>query len=234
VSVLIFRSLASSSAGNAYLVSGSNDIILLECGIPFKKLEEKSGYSLSRVCACFITHEHKDHCRAAPQLLRHGVRVYASEGTARALGLGNIEIIEPWEPIDVAHFRVMAVPVLHDAAQPAAFLIDDNRTKERLFFAADTRGLNYIISRPTYIAVECNYEESILETSLKMPDSLKERIRHSHFEVNGVLKWLKKQDLSGVITIWLLHLSDANSNAEKWLDMFRKELSGIDIRVCQK
>ena len=40
---------------------------------------------------------------------------------------------------------------------------------------------------------------------------LKDRIRHSHFEVNDVIKWLHKQDLSGVLTIWLLHLSAGNS-----------------------
>ncbi len=231
---MTFRSLASSSAGNAYIVSDGENMILLECGVPFKKLEQKSGYSLSRLSACFITHEHKDHSRAASQLLRHGVRVYTSEGTARALELPELEIIEPWKPVDIAYFRVMAVPVIHDAKQPIGFLIDDMRTNERLFFAADTRGLSYIISKPTYIAVECNYEESALAASTRMPDSLKERIRHSHFEVDRVLAWLKKQELCGVITVWLLHLSDANSRAEKWLRRFRKELPGIDVRVCSK
>ncbi len=231
---MTFRSLASSSAGNAYIVSDGENTILLECGLPFKKLEQKSGYSLSQLSACFITHEHKDHSKAAAQLLRHGVKVYTSEGTARALELPELEIIEPWKPVDIAYFRVMAVPVMHDAKQPVGFLIDDMRTNERLFFAADTRGLSYIISNPTYIAVECNYEESALAASTHMPDSLKERIRHTHFEVDKVLTWLKKQELCGVITIWLLHLSDVNSRAEKWLRRFRKELPGIDVRVCSK
>ncbi len=231
---MTFKSLASSSSGNAYIISGGVKSILLECGIPFKMLEKKTGYSLSRLVACFITHEHKDHSKAASQLLRHGVKVYASAGTAQALGLPEMEIIEPWEPVEIEHFRVMAVPVMHDAKQPVGFLIDDTRTKERLFFAADTRGLNYIISRPTYIAVECNYEESILAASVHLPDSLKERIRHSHFEVGDVIKWLRKQDMSGVLSVWLLHLSDANSRADKWRGRFRREFPGVDIRVCPK
>ena len=39
---MIFRSLASSSKGNAYIVTGGETTILLECGLPYKKLEKLS------------------------------------------------------------------------------------------------------------------------------------------------------------------------------------------------
>ena len=130
--------------------------------------------------------------------------------------------------------RVMAFPVTHDAAQPVGYLVDDARTKERLFFAADTRGLHYKVEHPTYIAVECNYEESLLDRSDRIPSVLKERIRHSHFEVSDVIKWLDKQDLSGVLTIWLLHLSAGNSRAEAWQRRFEREFPGITIRICEE
>ena len=61
---------------------------------------------------------------------------------------------------------------------------------------------------------------------------LKERIRHSHFEVNDVIKWLHKQDLGGVLTIFLLHLSSGNSRAEAWQRRFEREFPGIEIRIC--
>lgn len=61
---------------------------------------------------------------------------------------------------------------------------------------------------------------------------LKERIRHSHFEVNDVIKWLHKQDLSGVLTIWLLHLSAGNSRAEAWQVRFEREFPGITVKIC--
>ena len=148
---MTFRSLASSSKGNAYMVSDGETVLLLECGLPYKKLAEKSGFTLMDTTACFVTHEHKDHSRAAGQLIRHGVPVYMSEGTARALELWDAEIIEPNVPIMVGAFRVMAFRVAHDAADPVGYLIDDTRTGERLMFAADTRSLSYIVPRLTYI-----------------------------------------------------------------------------------
>lgn len=234
MSNLTFRSLASSSKGNAYLVSDGETVLLLECGLPYKKLAEKSGFTLMDTAACFVTHEHKDHSHAAEQLIKRGVPVYMSEGTARALECWDAEIIEPDKPIQVGAFRVMAFPVTHDAADPVGYLIDDTRTKERLFFAADTRGLPYIVPRLTYIAVECNYEESLLTASQRIPESLKNRIRHSHFEVDDVICWLKKQDLSHVLTIYLLHLSAGNSRAAAWLARFAREFPGIKIKICEE
>lgn len=231
---MTFRSLASSSKGNAYLVSDGETVLLLECGLPYKKLAEKSGFTLMDTTACFVTHEHKDHSRAAGQLIRHGVPVYMSEGTARALELWDAEVIEPDKPVTFGALRVMAFRVSHDAADPVGYLIDDTRTGERLFFAADTRGLSYIVPRLTYIAVECNYEESLLAASQRIPESLKNRIRHSHFEVEDVIRWLKKQDLSRVLTIYLLHLSVGNSRAAEWYNRFTREFPGVEIQICKE
>ena len=77
-------------------------------------------------------------------------------------------------------------------------------------------------------------EESLLGRSDRIPSVLKDRIRHSHFEVSDVIRWLHKQDLSGVLTIWLLHLSAGNSRAEAWQRRFEREFPGITIRICEE
>ena len=41
-----FEALASSSAGNAYIVEDGETRILLECGISHKKLLKLSGFAL--------------------------------------------------------------------------------------------------------------------------------------------------------------------------------------------
>lgn len=231
---MTFVSLASSSAGNAYLVSDGDTTILLECGLTHKELSKRMGYQLSMIDACFVTHEHMDHARAAGQLIKHGMPVYMSDGTARALELDDALLIDPYDPVDIGDLRVMAFPVWHDAKQPVGFLIDDQRTNERMLFCADTRMLKYKASRLDYIAVECNYEDALLGLSTKLPESLKTRIRHTHFEIEDVVNWMHRQDLSRVKTVWLLHLSDSNSLESSWLDRFYREFPGITFHVCKK
>ena len=48
-SVMQIDIYGSSSKGNAYKVSDGKTSLLIECGLTFKKLQEKSNFTLSRV-----------------------------------------------------------------------------------------------------------------------------------------------------------------------------------------
>lgn len=84
-----FQAIASSSHGNAYLVEDGQTRILLECGLAYRTLQKKLGFSLAELDAVLLTHEHKDHSRCAGELARSGHTVYMSAGTALALGLAE-------------------------------------------------------------------------------------------------------------------------------------------------
>ncbi len=50
--------LASSSAGNCYIISDSETSIMIECGLAIKRIKEGSGFRLHGMRACLISHEH--------------------------------------------------------------------------------------------------------------------------------------------------------------------------------
>lgn len=230
---LTFESLCSSSQGNAYLVRGASSTLLLECGVPLRRLLLLLGADILCLTACLVTHEHKDHCASALQLLRRGIPVYMSEGTAKALEADDAEIVTPEEPVSIGAFRVMAFPVWHDAREPVGYLIDEPETGDRLLFASDTRGLNRIVPRVTLAALECNYCEDILARSERMPESLKNRIRHTHFELGRLVRYLHKLDLSRCRKLYLLHLSAANSDESRLQKTFSREFPGLETVICQ-
>ena len=82
---MIFQSLASSSSGNAYLVSDGHTHILIECGVSHKKLQQLCGFKLTSLNGVLVSHEHKDHCHCVEKIIASGIPVYLSQGTARAL-----------------------------------------------------------------------------------------------------------------------------------------------------
>lgn len=231
---MTFTSLASSSRGNAYVVSDGETTLLLECGLSFRELQKRLGYGVADITACLVSHEHQDHAKAAAQMLKAGVPVYMSYGTAAAHkdAMDAAHLIKAGDTLRFGHLTVVPFRTYHNVEEPLGFLIEDGRTKERLLWAVDTANLGVTADWLTYIAVECNYEKGLLDRSDRIPSVLKERIRHSHFEVSDVIKWLHKQDLSGVLTIWLLHLSAGNSRAEAWQRRFEREFPGITIRIC--
>lgn len=84
-----FIPLASSSHGNAYLVSDGRTRILLECGLAYRTLQKRLGFALCELDGVLVTHEHKDHARCACELVGNGQEVWMTGGTALALGLAE-------------------------------------------------------------------------------------------------------------------------------------------------
>ena len=230
-----FLSLASSSHGNAYIISDSETHILLECGLSYRKLQKASGFTLDRLAACFISHEHKDHAGCWRELLKNGLKVYASGGTADALECKEITVMEERRPVTVGTLEVMTFRVFHDAAEPVGFLVRSGVDRDKLAFATDTVNLQYQFPGVTILAVECNYETSIIEQRDRIPEKVRQRIRNNHMEVSRLCRWLTGLDLSTCREIYLLHLSDACSDEGRFIRAVRGCVPGhVAVRACPK
>ena len=229
---MTFYPLASSSKGNAYIVSDGETTILLEAGLTLKELRRRSPVSISSIDAAFITHEHMDHAKCAANLCRKGLPTYMSEGTALALDLEDAMVMTTDETISVGGLRVKAFDTYHNTMQPFGYAIEDTRSHERLLFAIDTVNLNVRMDGLTQIAIECNYADELLGLLTRLPDQVKYRIRRCHMEIETAIKYLHKLDLSKVETIWLLHMSASSGDSGRFKARFQREFPGIDIRVC--
>lgn len=235
-----FEPIASSSKGNAYLVTDGDSRILLDCGIPFKRLQAALDYQVQTLAGCLITHEHKDHAGHVAQLLKRGVPCYATGGTIRALELDGISPLLMLEgnnlgaPLRLGSFVVVPFRTFHDAAEPVGYLIRGG-DGETLAFATDTVGLGYQFRGANIYALEANYKEDILALNTRMPDSVVKRVRNSHMEIDKLCEYLSSQDLSACREIWLLHLSDASSNEGLFVDLVERTVGpGIIVRAAPK
>lgn len=231
-----FEALASSSAGNAYIVDDGETRVLLECGISHKKLLKLSGFALKDFKACFVSHEHKDHAKAVEDLIRRGMDVYMSEGTAEALGLDvGITAVESMEQINVGSLDIVPFATFHDAKEPLGFLIKSRVDGEVLAFATDTVNLRYRFPGLNVLCIEANYDKGILARCERMPEKVKKRITNSHMEIDVLCDYLKSLDLSRCREIHLLHLSDATSHEGHFINKVARSVpKGIRITACKK
>lgn len=221
---MTFRSIASSSHGNAYIVSDGETRILLECGIPLKKLQKAAGFALSDFRACLVSHEHKDHAKSVPDLIERGIAVYMSEGTAEALEVDCVEVIEAMEQFNLGTLDVVPFATFHDAKEPLGFLIKSRIDGDILAFATDTVNLRYRFPGVTILAIEANYDKDILERSEKLPEKVRHRIANSHMEIGVLCAYLEQLDLSKCREIYLLHLSDSTSHERDFVEKVAKKV----------
>ena len=230
-----FKTLASSSAGNAYVVSDKETHILLECGISHSKLQKLSGFSLSEFQGCIVSHEHKDHAKAVLELISRGMPVYMSEGTAEALETDSVNLIESMEQFNIGSFDIVPFATFHDAKEPLGFLVKSRVDGDVLAFATDTVNLRYKFPGLNILAIEANYDKAILERCERIPEKVRYRISNAHMEIDTLCDYLRSLDLSQCREIHLLHLSDATSHEGHFINKVARAVPrGIEITACKK
>lgn len=230
-----FESLASSSAGNAYIVSDNDTRILLECGVSHKKLQKLSGFSLSEFQGCLVSHEHKDHAKAVADLISRGMTVYMSQGTAEQLEAEGAELIEHMEQFNIGSLDIVPFTTFHDAAEPLGFLIKSRVDGDVLAFATDTVNLRYKFPNLNILAIEANYDKNILERCDRMPEKVRHRITNAHMEIDTLCDYLRSLDLSKCREVYLLHLSDATSHEGHFINKVARVVpTGTAVTACEK
>jgi len=230
---MTFTSLASSSHGNCYVVNDGETAILLECGISFRRIKKGLRFDLSAIRGCLVSHEHKDHAKSVMDVIKSGVEVFTSEGTADALDCTLITPVEAGVQFRVGSLEIMPFTTFHDAAEPLGFLIYSRVDGERLVFATDTVNLGYRFPGVNLLALEANYDTDILSRCERMPDKVKHRVTNSHMEIETLCKYLQALDLSQCRTVYLLHLSNAASNEGNFASRVRRVVPRhVQVVIC--
>lgn len=230
---MLLTPFASSSRGNLYQVDDGATRILLECGLTMNRIRKLLPHKLGDYRACLVTHEHKDHSRSVPELLRRGMDLYMTNGTAGALldaPVPGLHIVTPGRQFVIGTLRIKPFATVHDCAEPCGFLIRSMQTDEVLAFATDTSVMRYRFPGMTEIALECNYSADLLAAS-QLPKAVRERAVHTHLSLESACCWLAAADLSKAQRIWLCHLSAAHGSAADFQRIVQ-QLTGVDTRVC--
>jgi len=227
------RVLGSNSKGNCYLLESENETLIIECGISFKDIKIALDFNLRNVVGCLVTHEHGDHSKALRDLLKAGINVYTSFGTARGI-VKECEVIEThhrlnyikaFEQFKVGGFTVMPFDVHHDVEEPLGFLIN-HKDMGTILFATDTCYLEYRFKELTNILIECNYSTEILLKNMansSIDNSTGLRIASTHMSLSNCTDIIKANDNPKLKNIVLLHLSDANSD----IKTFRQTIKAV-------
>lgn len=222
---------ASGSKGNCYRISDGKTDLLLECGISAREILKAIDFGVSLIEGCLVSHEHGDHSKGVKDMLRIGFDVYTSQGTLDALNVSghHCHPVQAGRSFRIGTFDIYPFDTEHDAAEPLGFVITSTDTRERLLFFTDTYYVKYVFRNVNYIMGECNYSERTLRPDLER--SRMDRLFESHMSLEHLIELLGHYDMTQVKQIYLLHLSDDNSDEE----LFKREVqraTGVEVYVC--
>lgn len=231
---MMLRVIGTGSSGNCILLEADRDALLLDAGLRWETILGSLPSGLRNVRGCLITHEHKDHSKAALRMLQYGVPTVMSKGTWRTVAKNpetlpsHLMLVAGGQALYLPPFTIVAAPAMHDAAEPLAFMVRHDPTKETALYATDTYMLPNTFPGIHHWIIECNYTMSkaqeLLETPEKAP--LYDRLMQSHMSLERLCKAFEANDLRATRTIVLIHISGERGDSPLMQDTIER-LTGI-------
>jgi len=165
--------LASGSGGNVTVLESGGTRVLVDAGLSGREIERRlkaRGIEAESVAAIFLTHEHQDHSSGALAFsTRFGCPVYATAGTADAIGLEG-DLFSPYVRIDSGRegrigalgFRSYATP--HDANESVAFAFEADDAKVLIASDLGRAEPSFVdfVRDSTAVLLEFNHDEDML------------------------------------------------------------------------
>ena len=234
--------LGTGSSGNCYKVKIGKATLLLECGLPYKVIQKKLNFKVSEIDACLVTHEHMDHAKAVKDLMKAGVDCYMTKGTSEALNVKGHRL-NTFRKDDkgqgycwkfFSDIQILPFEAVHDVKEPVSYFIETRNNDETLVFVTDTAYLKYKIPECDVLMIECNYVKAKLDENVRLGNintNLRNRIVKNHLSLESLVEALRAASLDRCRKIYLLHLSDGNSD-EKLIKRTIQERTGIEVVVC--
>lgn len=223
----MFLSLVSGSSGNSTLISDGTTVLLADCGLSCKKLEQAlriAHVNPQDIDGILITHEHSDHIKGAGTVSRkYNLPVYATAGTHAAMNIGNIDeknirYISPDIDFEIGTIGIKPFSIPHDAAEPVGFNFFFGSKK--LSLATDIGKMNDgILNRlkgSIAVLLESNHDADMLRFG-RYPAVLKRRIagEYGHLSNTDAAQTVCELVKSGTRHIMLGHLSAENNTPAK-------------------
>lgn len=230
--------LASGSKGNATFVEMDGIRILIDAGISARRIKQELaalGENVEMLDGIFITHEHGDHIKGLPNLVKkYGIQIYSRPATFRAMSCYKElpgDCVNPIiDRIQLGRVAVRAFDIPHDAAAPVGYIIQGT---SRCVVATDIGNvddrLQQMLEGAQVLVLEANHDEEMLRQG-SYPYNLKQRIL-------GPLGHLSNRRMAQVVAelqrrpqkLILAHLSESNNRPELAMDTVKSVLDSYGI-----
>jgi phosphoribosyl 1,2-cyclic phosphodiesterase len=220
---LKFASLGSGSRGNAMLVEFGTTLLMVDCGLPLKIVEERLrlvGREPRDVTALLVTHEHTDHAQGVAKFARrYNTPLWMTAGTSSGIrGLARTEILSSHRDLTIGDIQVQPYPVPHDAREPCQFTFAAGGRRVGLLTDAGhvTPHMLERLAPCDALAVEANHDLGSLQRG-SYPDSLKQRVasKFGHLNNSQTTELLGRLDRARLQWVVGLHLSEHNNSPEQ-------------------
>jgi phosphoribosyl 1,2-cyclic phosphodiesterase len=237
--------IASGSNGNCYYVGNENEAVLVDAGISCKEIEmrmKRSGLSLQKIKAVFVSHEHTDHISGLPILAKkYSLPIFISASTLRGSRLwlekSLLHHFSAAEEVVIGDLTIRPFSKRHDAADPYSFTIAGSGMTVGVITDVGAACDNVVhhFKQCDAVFLESNYDEKMLDKG-RYPFYLKARIRGGlgHLSNREALQLFQQHRSPALSHLLLSHLSHNNNCPKLVEELFAAHAGGVKTIVTSR
>lgn len=230
----------SGSSGNSYAIMTESEILLLECGVSWKKIVQSIDFKPRKVVGCLCSHVHLDHILSYKELLNVGILVYSNDETADSMEIisgekiiGRSELIS----FKVGTFIITPFYVPHTTRDKETralipcpnfgYLIEHEEMGKLLYMTDfEYSPFTFKEQRINHILIECNYIEDMVD---RQQENYFHRLQ-GHCSLDTCKGIIEENKTSAMRTVTLCHLSESAADPDKILTDIQ-EVAGKRVNV---
>ncbi|PXV88398.1 hypothetical protein C8E03_108125 [Lachnotalea glycerini] len=164
--------------------------------------------------------------------MKVGIEVYTSDETQEHLEITTGEYARSMMPnkaYKIGNFIIQPFELIHDV--PCLGFYIRHYEIGKLLFITDTEYVpqNFSSLKSNHILVEVNYDKDLMCNE----DFKRNHVLTGHMCIDTTCEFLMKNDNPNLMNVVLLHLSDSNSDSEKFLQK-TKEIVRCDCYIADK
>ena len=231
--------LASGSKGNAAYIELDGTRLLIDAGISARRITralQDLGVDPASLDGVFITHEHSDHIKGLPTLLKqYHLPLFARPATLAAIRESLAVPEDTFSPlagnVHLGAVCVKSFPTLHDAASPVGYSVCGS---EKCALATDlgflTNDVMASIEGADVLILEANHDRELLQRG-SYPWHLKQRILSNRGHLsNSAAAWALVRLKQRPQAVFLAHMSQENNRPELVEETVRTILRQQNVR----
>lgn len=244
---MILKCAGTGSSGNSYaLISDSGQILLIECGVNWKKTMRMIDYQISNVVGCIASHAHQDHLKEYKKVLENWIPIYTNDETVAGFETVTGELLngvpeKKW--FQCGEFKVMGFYVPHDGCPNFAYIIYHPESGY-ILYATDMMYVSrvdedYVVKRENESPVFWDFKNlrlnhMVIEVNYALEDlpdkgEKESHVGYGHHSLQTCKKFIKDNKTLDFRTVTVIHLSD-ETDQNRVLEEI-KEVAGSRVEV---
>lgn len=221
--------LGSGSSGNCYLLKDSKGkILVVDAGVPIKKIKQGCDWKVSDIVGCVVTHKHLDHSKSVGDLEEMGIPVYKPYlDNSYIGGYGDFGIVAV--PMNDVHGHFKHTDADGSECPCYGFIIK-HKEMGRLLYVTDAEYVRWRFKDISHILVSCNYQKKyITENNI----SKQRHVINGHMELDTCAGFVAANESDSLCNVIICHLSANNANGEEMVARIKEIAGAANVSVAE-